>query len=352
MKETQTALRKLEAGEGHVELREIPRIHPKKDEVLIRVHAAGICGTDLKIRAGKTWSNPPVTLGHELSGVVEEVGEDVDSYKPGDRVVTETAQIICGKCRFCRTGNYLMCQKRLSIGYGTDGGMTQFIAVREPIVHRVPDNVSLDEASLCEPCAVAVHAVYDSVVIKPGDTVLVFGCGAIGNLVSQLALSFGATVILSGLSNDKNRLEIARSLGVQYPVNSEETDLQKFVLDLTDGFGADIVFECSGAASAVRSGMSLLRAKGSFVQVGLTKPTLEIEYSLLTGREIRLFGTFGHKWDSWETALKLLKTGKINTKALITDRVSLEDWEKGFDSASSGQGLKVLIYPSGVPAGE
>lgn len=346
MEHVMTALRQLEASPGHTELAEIPVPEISPDEVLIKVHAAGICGTDLKIREGKTWSNPPVTLGHELSGVIEKTGANVTEFKAGDRVVSETAQIVCGHCWYCKTGNYLMCPERLSIGYGTDGGMAEYIKIRKDIVHRIPDSVSLDDASLCEPTAVAVHAVYDSVDIKAGDVVLVLGCGAIGNLVAQIAKSLGAAVIITGLTCDEKRLEIARKVGIDYAVNTQTDSVEPILNELTDKSGADCVFDCSGAPAAIRMGMSLLKRKGTFVQVGLTQKNLEIEYSLLTGREIKIAGTFGHHWSSWETALKLMKTGKINISPLITDRVSLKDWEAGFASASSGSGLKVLIYPS------
>ena len=346
MKHTMTALRKTAEGPGHTELADIPVPEIGENEVLIKVHAAGICGTDLKIRAGKTWSNPPVTLGHELSGVIEKTGCKVTEYKPGDRVVSETAQIICGHCWYCKTGSYLMCPERLSIGYGTDGGMAEYIKVRKDIVHMVPDSVSLDEAALCEPTAVAVHAVYDSVDIKAGDIVLVLGCGAIGNLVAQIAKSFGATVIITGLTCDEKRLELARKVGIDYAVNTQTESVEPLLDKLTGKIGPDYVFDCSGAPAAIRMGMSLLKRKGTFVQVGLTQKNLEIEYSLLTGREIKIAGTFGHNWSSWETALKLMQTGKIDASSLITDRVALKDWEAGFASASSGSGLKVLIYPN------
>lgn len=347
--ETIPALRKLEEGPGHVELVEIPMIEPGENEVLIRVHAAGVCGTDLKIRQGKTWSNPPVTLGHELSGVIEKVGSDVSEFQPGQRVVSETAQVVCGHCYFCRTGNFLMCPERLSIGYGTNGGMASYIKVRKDIVHPVPESVSLDEAALGEPAAVAVHAVYDSVNVKAGDVVLVLGCGTIGNLVGQILHSNGAVVIMTGLTRDAMRLKIAREVGVDYTLDTQTEDAEELVNRVTNGLGADYVFECSGAPAAIRLGMKLLKRKGTFVQIGLTQPNVEIEYSLLTAHEIRLAGTFGHNWTSWETALRLMASGKINARALITRKVALADWKAGFDSAEAGEELKVLIYPNSDP---
>ncbi|PWM43222.1 MAG: sorbitol dehydrogenase [Clostridiales bacterium] len=340
------AIVKLKDGEGNVELINKPEPSVKKNEVKIKVEAVGICGTDVKIKHGTTWSNPPVVLGHELSGVVSEVGEDVKSVKVGDRVVTETGNVVCGHCYYCRTGNFLMCKDRLSIGYGVDGGMAQYCVVREDIIHILPDEIDFDAGSLCEPAAVSVHAVYDAVSLIPTDTVVVIGAGAIGLLVAQLAKNFGATVIVTGLSQDEERLVIAKDLGVDYVVNTQKDSVEELVNNLTDGRGADVVYECSGSAPGVHTGMSLLKKMGALVQIGLTKPTMEIEYSMLTAKQIKLVGTFGHKWQSWDTALKLMNQGKINADALISHRFAIDDWEEAFGVAERGEGLKVVIFPN------
>lgn len=340
------AIVKLKEGVGNVVLTDRPEPSVKKNEVKIKVEAVGICGTDVKIKHGTTWSNPPVILGHELSGTVAEVGEDVKSVKPGDRVVTETGNVVCGHCYYCRTGNFLMCKDRLSIGYGVDGGMAEYCVVREDIVHILPDEIPFDAGSLCEPAAVSVHAVYDAVKVIPTDTVVVIGSGAIGLLVAQLVKNFGATVIVTGLTQDEGRLSVAKELGIDYTVNTQKENVGKIVDDITGGRGADLVFECSGSVPGVNTGMSLLKKMGALVQIGLTKPTMEIEYSMLTAKQISLIGTFGHKWQSWDTALKLMQQGKINAGALISHRLPMEKWEEAFDIAESGKGIKVVIFPN------
>ncbi len=340
------AIVKLKEGVGNVVLTDRPEPSVKKNEVKIKVEAVGICGTDVKIKHGTTWSNPPVILGHELSGTVAEVGEDVKSVKPGDRVVTETGNVVCGHCYYCRTGNFLMCKDRLSIGYGVDGGMAEYCVVREDIVHILPDEIPFDAGSLCEPAAVSVHAVYDAVKVIPTDTVVVIGSGAIGLLVAQLVKNFGATVIVTGLTQDEGRLSVAKELGIDYTVNTQKENVGKIVDDITGGRGADLVFECSGSVPGVNTGMSLLKKMGALVQIGLTKPTMEIEYSMLTAKQISLIGTFGHKWQSWDTALKLMQQGKINAGALISHRFPMEKWEEAFDIAESGKGIKVVIFPN------
>ncbi len=340
------AIVKTKVGIGNVEFMNIDEPVLGKKDIKIKVEAVGICGTDIKIKHGDAWSNPPVVLGHELSGVICEVGEDVKSVKVGDRVVTETGNVVCGHCYYCNTGNFLMCKDRLSIGYGVNGGMAEYCAVREDIIHKIPNNIPFDQASLCEPAAVAVHAVYDHVNIIPTDTVVVIGAGAIGLLAAQLAKNFGATVIVTGLTSDSYRLETAKKLGIDYAVDVQKEDVMALVEQLTGGMGADVVLECSGSTPGIRTGMSLLKKMGTLVQVGLTKKDVEVEYSLLTAKQIRLCGTFGHRWQSWETAIKLMQQGKLNTELLISHRFPIDQWETAFDVAEQASGIKVVIFPN------
>lgn len=342
------ALLKMQTGEGFVELKNWEEPSVGKREVKIKVMAVGICGTDLKIREGHAWSNPPVILGHELSGIVVDVGEDVSGVKIGQRVVCETAQVICGNCYYCRSGNYLMCDKRLSIGYGVNGGMAEYIVVREDIIHELPDDVPFSDGAMCEPLAVAVHAVYDTVDVKSTDIALISGCGAIGLLVAQVVRSLGARVIITGIDADEPRFELAKQLGIEYTVNTQKEDIVDYVKKVTGGVGVDIAYDCSGAPVAIRSDMTCLKKKGTLVQIGLTKPSFEIEYSLLTAKEISLRGTFGHKWESWNTALKLISLGKVRTAPLVSHHFTLDDWEEGFRVAKNLEGIKVMIHPNGI----
>lgn len=328
--------------DGNVRLCEAERPIPGADEVLIRVKAAGICGTDIKIWHGAAWSNPPVILGHEYSGVIEETGQNVKELLPGDRVVSETAQSVCGVCEYCKTGRELMCDERLSIGYGVDGAMAEYIKVRRGIVHKIPDTLSFDKAALCEPFAVALHALFDHTDLTAADKVLIMGPGAIGQLAAQAAKSVGAMTVLAGIPRDRERLEAAKKAGVDITL----TDLSEEAVEkITGKKGFDVVLDCSGAGPAIRQAMKSVKKTGTFIQVGLTKPELTIDYSLLTGREIRIIGTFGHRWHNWETAIELMSAGKVNVEHLITGKYGLKDWEKGFTDMQEGRGIKILICP-------
>lgn len=335
--------------DGNVNLCEVERPVPGADEVLIRVKAAGICGTDIKIWHGSAWSNPPVILGHEYAGVIEEVGQDVKNLRPGDRVVSETAQKVCGICEYCKTGRELMCDSRLSIGYGVDGAMAEYIKVRQGIIHRIPDVLSFEKAALCEPFAVALHALMDHVSLAATDKVLIMGPGAIGQLAAQAAKSVGALTVLAGLPKDQPRLSAAKKAGVDVTL----TDLsEKAVEEITGKKGFDVVLDCSGAQPAIRQAMKCVKKTGIFIQVGLTKPELTIDYSLLTGKEISIVGTFGHRWHNWEMAIELMSAGKVKVEHLITGKYGLDDWEKGFADMQEGRGIKILIVPDNKQGGE
>lgn len=339
------AVVKTEVGEGFIEYKDFEEPKVKQGEVKIKVSYAGICGTDISIRHNHQWSNPPVILGHEYSGIVEEVGEGVTNFKKGDKVISETAQIVCGTCENCMSGHYIMCDNRLSIGYGTNGAFAEYISVRQEIVHKIPDGVSMEEAAVCEPSAVAYHAVFDHIQIKPVYTVVVMGPGTIGQLVSQIAKSTGARVILCGTERDLKRLETAKSLNIEV-LTTDNMDLTSYILKETDGKGADVVFDCTGAASAINQGINCLKRMGNLIQVGLTKPEISINYNILPLKEISIIGSFGHVNESWKGVLKLMKKGLLNVKPLISAKFPMEEWEKGFDEAENLNGVKILLYPN------
>ncbi|MEA4853633.1 MAG: zinc-binding dehydrogenase [Christensenella sp.] len=337
------ALVKLKRGPGNLELIEVDKPEPKEDEVVIRVESAGVCGTDIKILHDATWSNPPVTLGHEYSGVVDSIGSAVKNLKVGDRVVSETAQVICGNCKYCKTGLSLMCKDRLSIGYGVDGAFAEYIKVRKDIVHKLPDSVSFDDAAMFEPLSVALHATWDKANVLPTDTVLVMGPGAIGQFVSLVTKARGATVVLTGTEKDIDRLKIAKDNGIDYTTTNISLDYLKETVGVDS---VDVVFDCTGALPAIKTAMPLVKPTGKFVQIGLTKPELEIEYSLLTAKEISIIGTFGHQWHNWEQAIELVGKKKLNISNITTGHYPLKEWKQAFDDMEAQRGIKILIHPN------
>ena len=339
------AVVKFEKGIGNVEVREVPEPQVGKDEVKIEVKAAGICGTDIHIYYDEFQSNPPVVMGHEFCGVIREVGENVTEFKVGDRVTSETAAKVCGKCIYCRTGNYNLCPERKGLGYGVDGAFTRFCVVRKDIVHRLPDNVDFISGALCEPLSCAVHGVIEETEIRAGDVVVVIGPGPLGLLASQVAKVEGGYVIVLGLSVDEKKLSLAKELGADLVINVEKENPEKTIKDITGGYGADVVLECSGSASGANLGLKLARKKGKFTQMGLFGKQIEIDFEQIAYKELKVTGFFTQKWTAWERALKLLSEGKVKTAPLVTEKLPLTEWKKGFESKEKGEGIKTILYP-------
>jgi L-iditol 2-dehydrogenase len=269
-KGTMAALLKTARGPGNMELGRAPIPEVAPDEVLIQVHACGICSSDLKIEADEHPYIPPVVLGHEFAGEIVEAARDVGSWSVGDRVVAEQHTHACGRCRQCLTGNAFACASKRAPGYMIDGGFAEFITMLAWLLHRIPDNLSYVEAALSEPAAVAAHGVLDRTGIAPEDVVLVLGCGPIGLLAAKMAQAAGAArVVVTGIDRDEEvRLPRARELGIDHALNGMQTDLAAFVSDLTGGEGADVVIELSGAPPAITQAFQLARRLGRVGIIG------------------------------------------------------------------------------------
>lgn len=342
------ALVKTQKGKGFLELRDVPDPKPGSREVLIRVKAAGICGTDLHIRDDGFPYNPPVTIGHEFSGQIIEVGPDVTGYKVGDRVVAEPHRGGCGVCRYCLTGQVEVCRNKKAIGYRVDGAFAPYLTLPVTSLHRIPEGVSFEEAALCEPLAVAVKAVLERSRVEPLDFVVVLGCGPVGLLAAAAAKAAGArAVLVSGTARDeKLRLPAARAMGIDYTVNVQAEDLGTKVMELTGGQGADLVVEASGAEPAIRQALDIVKIDGRVTGLGLTgKETVSINYDTAVKKAVHLDWSMSSSWTSWEKAVSLLASGKVNVKPLISGSYPLTDWESSFEKIETLEAIKILLVP-------
>lgn len=341
------AVVKTDSGKGNVEFCEKPMPVAGHGQVRIKVEAAGICGSDIHIFDSDTQiaMKPPVVIGHEFSGVIDEVGPNIIKFKCGDRVVPEPTAEICGECLHCRTGNYNLCQNRRVIGYSIDGGFAQYCIVPDYRLHKIPDNVDFNSAALCEPLACCVHGVNELTGIASSDVVVVTGPGAIGLLAMQCAKAEGGYVIVSGTSADKDRLQIASQLGADMIVNIEHEDLKQIIKDKTGGLGADVILECSGAPAAVSTGLEIVRRGGKYTQIGLFGKPIQIDFEKIAYKEITVKGAISQKWTAWKKALGLLESGKVVTKPLISDVLPLSSWQKGFEKHRNKNGLKIILKP-------
>ena len=346
------AVRKIQEGNGNLTCAQVPEPAVGPGMVKVKVAYCGICGSDMKfyhwtMRPGMNIPIP-ITFGHELSGVVCEVGEGVDDIRVGDRVVSETANVICGKCEYCISGDYLLCKNKKSIGYQTDGAMAQYICLRRPLIHKVPDNVPLKTAALSEPMCVAMRAVYDHARILPGDWVMVYGPGIIGQLSAQLARLCGARVIMVGTSADGKRLELAKELCAEHVWMADKDDIPQLVSQLTGGRGVDTVLECSGSHIAFNQAITVLRRQGSLVEVALFKVgDLPVgALNSMVNFEIRIQGSYGQRFHNWERAIKLMGSGALALEPLITHVFPLEEYDEAFRTVERMEGLKVMMRPN------
>ncbi len=342
------ALVKTARGPGNLELRDLPVPTLAPGEVRIRVHACGICGSDLKIRDDQHPYTPPVVLGHEFSGELVELGEDVTGWALGDRVVSEQHVHACRRCRQCLTGNAFACASKRAPGYFEDGAFAEFVKVPAWLLHRIPERLSYVEAAFSEPAAIAAHGVLDRTGISPGDVVLVLGCGPIGLVAAKMAKAVGARiVIITGIDRDeKVRLPKARELGLDHAVNVMRSDLPALVADLTDGEGADVVIELSGATSAIEQSFKLARRLGRVGIIG-QPPTDEvaIPYREALFRALTVSFSYSSKFTSWERTLSFFERGDIDPAQFITHTLPLSEWQQGFELSRSGEAVKVVLTP-------
>ncbi len=334
----------VKLAEDKIELVDIPEPVPGPNQVKVMVKATGICGTDIY---GYSALRPPVVLGHEVSGEVVEVGGGVKEFKVGDRVTSETTAYICGKCKFCRSKDYNLCSHRRGLGSKANGAFAEYFVIRQMSIHKLPPNVDFSSGALSEPLACATHAVMEQAKVLKGEVVLVLGPGPLGLLVAQVAKAEGAMVVVCGVIGDDYRLALAKKLGADKTINLQNRDIGEFLKKLTDGYGADVVFECSGAPSAVPSGLELVRKKGRYIQVGIVHRVIAFDFDhILFDKEITLVGSHTQKPSAWIKALELMREGKVDPGSLVTDKLPLTEWKEGFRRAKERDSVKVVLYPS------
>lgn len=325
---------------------EVPEPVTGADDIKVKVYACGICGTDLHLMHDEYPSNPPIITGHEFSGIVAEVGTNVTDFKVGDRIVTLTAVDTCEECEWCRQGLRMLCPERKSVGSGRDGGFAEYVVIPAKHAFHLPDGVSLLTAALCEPLACVVRTVCERTQIHAGDYVLVSGAGVMGQLTAQVAHSNGGVVIMTGLEQDAGRFEVARQLGgVAHFVRVDQEGALEKILELTDGMGVHVAYECAGVASSADFCLQSLRKTGTYAQVAIPGKPIPVNMDLALYKEIVLTNSYASERTSWLIALNLLKHNLINIAPLATSVLPLEQWEEGFRQTIAKEGFKVLLMP-------
>jgi 2-desacetyl-2-hydroxyethyl bacteriochlorophyllide A dehydrogenase len=321
-------------GQKDIRLDDIPTPSPKPHEVLIAPAYCGICGTDLdEYLHGPqeypatphplTGESVPLTLGHEFSGVVVDIGSTTKTLKPGDRVVVHGI-LSCGKCEACLTGNENACVIAANVGqHGAGGGLAERMVRDEAWCYKIPDRIGLDVAALCEPLAVSEHAINQlPSPPRPDQTALVLGCGAIGLGVIQLLRARGLTKIYASEISSTRR-KSAISFGASQAFNPKETDVVETLRQLTGGTGPHIVFECAGVPASIQTALNAVRTHGTIIVVALQPPQYSIDSNPILHKELTVRGSLSHKREDYANVLRMLDEGSLKPESMITNVVSL-----------------------------
>lgn len=338
------AVVKTQQADGYVELLNVDEPTPEPGWVVLEVVGVGICGTDIHILHDEHPYWPPVTLGHEFAGRIAEVGPGVEGWRVGERVVCEPHAGACGVCHLCRRGFVQLCADKRSPGWGIDGALARYVAVPAHLLHRVPDEVSDLAAAVCEPTAISVSAI-ERVGVNPGEAAVVLGPGPIGLIIAMVIRAMGADrVIVVGRSSSRHRLQAGAELGLE-TWNSEEIDVVEAVRGATGGRGVDFVIDTSGAASAISSGVHMLRKRGRMCAVGVSgRQNMEFPWDEALMRAIDINFSFSSSYTSWNGALSLLRSGAVDVESLTTT-FPLEKWEEAFRQLESRDVVKAVITP-------
>ena len=327
-----------------VELREVPIPEIGEDDVLLKVQAVSVCGSDLHQYTGKqSWKvNYPVVLGHEFAGNIAKLGNRVRGFKEGDRVASETAAILPSDSAYIRQGLYNLDPKRLGFGYGVDGAMTPFVKVPARCLHHVPDLLPLEKAALTEPCCVAYNAVCVNSHIRPGDTVAVIGPGPIGLLCAAMAKLSGAghldrsSAFLPTPSDSKT----AQQIGADTILGAQGEDVAEWTRNFGDGYGFDLVLDAAGVSASLNLALDIVRPAGQITKVGWGPQPLNFSLDPLVQKAVTLQGSFSHNWTVWEKVLSLLASGKIDLTHVINRVSPLTEWHEAFEEMHTGQIVK------------
>ena len=319
------------------------------DDVLVRVRACGICGSDIHGYDGSTGRRiPPLVMGHEAAGVIERVGRGVQGFEPGERVSFDST-VSCGTCHFCRRGQINLCDNRTVLGvscgdYRRHGAFAEYVAVPSRILYKLPDSLPFERAALIESVSIAVHAVSRHVP-KPDDTVVVVGSGMIGLLVIQVLKDKGTRNIVA-VDVDPRKLVLAQRMGATRTLNPKDNDVPAAVRDVTGGRGADVSFEVVGHGDTVLSAIRSLRKGGTIVLVGNLSPTVELPLQDVVSREISVLGSCASSGEIPE-CIDLLARGVVDVDPIISLKASLDEGPELFARLYGGDKnlMKVIIQP-------
>jgi len=334
---------------NHLECRDVPDPVPGPDEVLIRVKACGICGSDVHGLDGSTGRRiPPVIMGHEAAGIIVEAGPEVSGWQPGDRVTFDST-VYCGVCTFCRRGQRNLCDSRRVLGvscaeYRRDGAFAEYIAVPQHILYHLPEGLSFEQAAMVEALSVAFHAV-GRIPLTINDTAAVVGTGMIGLLIVQTLRLAGCGRIIA-IDLDPARLELAKRFGADDALRSDVDDVVGSVLGLTEGRGADVSFEVVGISPTLQLATACLTKGGVLGLVGNLSPLAELPLQSVVTRELTLYGSCASRGE-YPACLDMIARGAVNVDSMISTVAPLSEGGEWFRRLHDGEPglMKIILVP-------
>ncbi|WP_069649098.1 L-threonine 3-dehydrogenase [Caloranaerobacter ferrireducens] len=326
--------------------KDIPKIGP--NDVLVKVLATSICGTDYHIYSWDEWSQkrikPPRVMGHEFAGEVVEIGSNVKSVKVGDIVSAET-HIVCGVCPLCTTGNAHICVNTEILGVDTDGTFAEYVAIPESNAWVNDKDVPVELLSIQEPLGNAVHTVLAGEIV--GKSIAVVGCGPIGLMAVAVAKAASASKVIA-IEVNEYRIELAKKMGADVVINPIKENVIERVLEETSGYGVDVVAEMSGNVIAIQQAFKYIKLGGRMSLLGIPAKNVELDFANdIIFKGITMQGIVGRRmYDTWYQVKGLLASGNLNLEPIITHKLPLEEFEKGMELMKSGNCGKVVLYPN------
>jgi L-iditol 2-dehydrogenase len=328
---------------GQIEFRQVERPTIKDDEVLMQTKRIGVCGSNIHVFHGKhPYTGYPVVQGHEVSGIVAEVGQAVAGITVGDKV-TFTPQVVCGECYPCRHAMYHVCEKLKVMGFQTGGAAQEYSVLPRWNVFKLPDEIILDHAAMIEPVSVGVHAVRRAGEVA-GKKVLVLGAGTIGNLVAQVAKAFGAAAVMI-TDIRAYKLTKAKACNIDFVINTAQEDLNTAVLRDFGPDRADLILECVGAQATTTQAVECARKGTTIIVVGVFGEKPMVNLGFVQDRELTLTGTAMYQKTDYEAAIDLVTSGRLHLDELLTHRFAFEDYLQAYQAIdrSNGEYMKVML---------
>lgn len=351
------ALVKYGKAFGGYRYEDVPEPICGNEDIILEVKASAICGADLKHYNVENGSDDFDSVrGHEFSGEIVEIGKQVTDWAIGQRVVSDNTGHVCGHCHACEMGDFLLCPEKVNLGLGLNGGFSKYVKIPGEIlrVHKnaiweIPENVTFEEATILDPISNAYKALAQRSSFLPGENIVIFGVGPLGLFSLQMAGIMGAiNRIVVGLDEDSIvRFDVAKKLGATHIINSSRENVIERVEEICGKNGVGTVVDCAGANIVLKQSIEFLRTNGEFIRVGMGFKPVDFSINDISMKAISIIGHMGYDSRSWRNSINLLQNGRINAKALITHRLPLSEWRKGFELMINKKAIKVILTYDG-----